>query len=132
MPNCSDRNDADGAAPAETDQQELADDDRRQDQGEMDENVKELPPPEAPSLQQQRDGDAGNEARRHRDEGDFQAEANGRPLFRRKPIDHEPEVALPTNVKPCFSKKGFVLSERRKARNAAASGLLESLVSATG
>ena len=43
---------ADRAAPAETEQQEPADDDRRQNQGEMDENVKELPPPEAPALQQ--------------------------------------------------------------------------------
>ena len=97
---------ADGAAPAEAD---AAGTSRRrpaaEPRGRWTRTSRNCRPQKRPRSSSKRDGDAGNEARRHRDEGDFQAEANGRPFFRRKPIDHEPEVALPTNVKPCFSKK---------------------------
>ena len=56
------------------------------------------------------------------DEGDFQAEANGRPLFGRKPIDHEPEAALFDEREALLLEEGLRLvraqegQERRRVR----------------
>jgi hypothetical protein len=71
----------------------------------MDDHIKRLPTPEASAFQGKGDSNSRHKTCRHCNEADFQAEANGRPFFRRKPIHHEPELALPMNVKPCLSKK---------------------------
>ena len=74
IPNCSARNDPIGPRRPKPSSREIAHDHRRQDQGQMHEDIERLPTPEAPPLQQQRDRDARQKACRHGREGHLEAE----------------------------------------------------------
>ena len=119
---------ADRPAPAERDQQQVAGDDRRQDQRQVDQRVQEALAPELPARQQPGDGDAEGQAGQGRRGGDQQAQPDRRPFLRR----HVEEADFTRTVKPCFSNAARALALRRKSRKFLASAFFDSRASAAG
>ncbi len=105
---------ADQAAAAESQQQQIAGDDRRQHQRQMNQRIEDRLAPEFTPRQQPRQRDAERRRHQRRDDGDAQRQQDGRP-FGRRYLEHQVD-GLTRNLKPYFSRMFFAAVERRKAR----------------
>ena len=140
---------ADRAAPSEAEEEQIAGDDRRQDERQQHDAVDDRLSGEVRARQQVGDRDADRQAGEHRDGCDPDAEPNRGPLVRREveqivhairsPLSSRADQTVksagrpaPSTVKPWRSKIGRAPADRMKFRNASASGLVESFVSAIG
>ena len=83
MPNCSAEEGADRPAPAERDQQQVAGDDRRHDQRQVDERVEQALAPELPRASSQATAMPNGRLASGRRGGDQQAQPDRRPFLRR-------------------------------------------------
>ncbi len=118
MPRWSASHAADQAAAAESQQQQIAGDDRRQHQRQMNQRIEDRLAPEVTPRQQPRQRDAERCRHQRRDHGDPQRQQDGRP-FGRRDFEHQVAhqvVGLTRNLKPYFSRMFFAAVERRKAR----------------
>ena len=102
------------AAAAEGQQQQIAGDDRRQHQRQMDERIENRLAPKIISRQQPRQRDTERRRHQRRNHGDAQRQQYRRP-FGRRDLEHQVD-GLTRNLKPYFSRMFFAAVERRKAR----------------